>query len=159
MELLEPDLSLGEGAALVDLDLSEAESDSQFALLASTYDLANDRLVPGTGARGPRFVDLANILKNDALPFAQAVDMILDLGARSMGTPVEIEYAFNLDEADGRPALYLLQLKPLIRGESRVEVDLEGSRMEECFIISERSMGNGRETDLSDVLWVDPEHV
>jgi DNA-binding response OmpR family regulator len=158
MELLEPDLSLGEGAALVDLDLSEAESDPQFALLASTYDLANDRLVPGTGARGPRFVDLANILKNDALPFAQAVDMILDLGARSMGTPVEIEYAFNLDEADGRPALYLLQLKPLIRGESRVEVDLEGSRMEECFIISERSMGNGREPDLSDVLWVDPEH-
>ena len=83
--------------------------------------------------------------------------MVLDLGSRSMGTPVEIEYALNLDEDSGRPALYLLQLKPLIRGESKVEVDFESIDAEECFIVSERSMGNGRELDIRDVIWVDPE--
>jgi hypothetical protein len=156
MERLDPDLSAGEDAALAELDISEAESDPKIALLASTYDIENDRVVPGIGARGPRFIDLANILKHDALPFAQAIDMVLDLGARSMGTPVEIEYALNLDEASGIPSLFLLQLKPLIRGEGKVEVDLEENDPESCFIVSERSMGNGRDTSIRDVVWVDP---
>lgn len=156
MERLEPELSRGEDAALVDLPLSEAEADPRFALLASTYDLSNDRLVPGLGARGPRFVDLANILKHDALPFAKAIDLVLDLGARSMATPVEIEYALNLDEPSGRPALYLLQLKPLIRTEDKIEVELADADPGECLIACERSMGNGRDATIRDVVWVDP---
>ncbi len=156
MELLEPNLAAGEDAALAELDLSVAEADPKFRLLASTYDLENDRLVPGTGARGPRFVDLANILKHDAIPFARAIDLVLELGARSMGTPVEIEYALNLDENSGTPALYLLQLKPLIRTEDRVEVDITEAEPEDCFILSERSMGNGRDATICDVVWVDP---
>ncbi|MBL8968720.1 MAG: hypothetical protein JNG85_17075 [Spirochaetaceae bacterium] len=157
MELLEPDLARGEDAALADLPLREAEADPKFPLLASTYDLANDRLVPGLQAKGPRFVDLANLLKHEALPFAKAIDLVLELGARSMGTPVEIEYALNLDEPSGTPALYLLQLKPLIRTEDRVEVDIAEAAREDCLIVSERSMGNGRETGVADVIWVDPE--
>jgi hypothetical protein len=86
------------------------------------------------------------------------MDMVLDVGSRAMGTPVEIEYAMNLDEASGTPALYLLQLKPLIRREFAGEapVDLEGVEAAECFIRSGRSMGNGRDESVSDVLWVDP---
>jgi hypothetical protein len=152
----EPDLLSGDEAALRDLDLAEAEPDPSFRLLASTWDLENDRLVPGIGARGPRIVDLANILKHDALPFAEAIDMVLDMGSRSMGTPVEIEYALNFDEPSGTPALYLLQLKPLIRSEGKAAVDLEGAEGADSFILSERSMGNGRDAGIEDVLWVDP---
>ena len=157
MERSEPELRSGEHAALADIDIAEAESDPSFALLASTWDLENDRLVPGTGARGPRFVDFANILKHEALPFARSVDMVLDIVSRSMGVPVEIEYAFNLDEASGRPALYLLQIKPLIRSEDKVEVELEGEEPSNCLIVSELSMGNGRDATIRDVVWVDPE--
>jgi hypothetical protein len=157
MERLDPDLAQGEGAALAELDIALAEADPSFPLIASTFDIENDRVVPGIGARGPRFIDLANILKQDALPFAAAIDMILDLGARSMGTPVEIEYALNLDEETGVPALYLLQLKPLMRSEAKIEVSLEDYRREDCFILSERSMGNGREASITDVVFVDPE--
>ena len=103
-----------------------------------------------------RVVDLSSILLYDSLPFARAIDMVLEVGSRSMGTPVEIEYALNLDEPGGVPALYLLQLKPLIRSEHKIEVDLEGVEGSDCFIVSERSMGNGRETAVRDVVWVDP---
>ena len=156
MERLEPDLRSGEDAALVDLPLAAAESDPRFSLFASTYDIENDCLVPGTSARGPRFIDLANILKNDALPFADAIKLILDVGSRSMGTPVEIEYALDVDEASGEASLYLLQLKPLIRGESKVEVELAPEGNEDAFIVSARSMGNGRDLSLTDVVYVDP---
>jgi hypothetical protein len=156
MENPEPDILSGEEAALRDVDIAEAESDPGFRLLASTWDKGNDRLVPGLDARGPRIVDLANILKHEALPFAEAIDMVLDMGSRSMGTPVEIEYAMNLDEASGTPALYLLQLKPLIRSEGKAPVDVEGIGRGECFIYSDRSMGNGRDASVEDVVWVDP---
>jgi hypothetical protein len=82
--------------------------------------------------------------------------MVLDMGSRSMGTPVEIEYALNLDEPGGVPALYLLQLKPLIRSEGKEAVDVEGIAGAECFIVSDKSMGNGRDAGVSDLVWVDP---
>jgi hypothetical protein len=157
MDVKAPDLSAGEDATLVELDITEAEADRHFSLLASTWDAANDRLVPGLDARGPRIMDFANIVKYEALPFAGAIDMVLDLGAQAMGTPVEIEYALSLDEPSGVPALYLLQIKPLIRNEDRVDVDLDETAIEDCFIVSERSMGNGLESGVKDVVWVDPE--
>jgi hypothetical protein len=156
MENDEPDIVSGDEAALCELDIEEAESDPRFGLLASTWDMENDRLSPGVGANGLRVIDLANILKHDVLPFAEAVDMVLDMGSRSMGTPVEIEYALNLDEPSGVPALYLLQLKPLIRSEGKAAVDIEALDRAECFIYSDRSMGNGRDASVSDVVWVDP---
>jgi len=157
MERAVPDLSSGEDASISELELEAAEEDPRFGMLASTWDSANDRLVPGTSARGLRFVDLANILKHEALPLAALMDLLLDLGSRSMGSPVELEYALNLDEVSGRPTLYILQLKPLIRTDRGLEVDLEGLAEVDCFIRSERSMGNGRVEGITDVVWIDPE--
>ncbi|MEI6876280.1 MAG: PEP/pyruvate-binding domain-containing protein, partial [Spirochaetota bacterium] len=151
-----PDLRSGEDAAIAELDLDEAETDPRFPMIASTWDMANDRLVPGTSVRGLRFIDLANILKHDALPFAKLIDFILEVGTRSMGSSVEIEYALNLDEDSGTPALYILQLKPLIRLDRGGDVDLEEMVASECFLKSERSMGNGRVEGIRDIVWIDP---
>ena len=156
MENTEPDIESGDEASLAGLDIAQAESDPRFGLIASTWDAPNDRLVPGIGLRGPRVIDLANILKNEALPFAQAIGTVLDMGERSMGTGVEIEYSLNLDEASGIPALYLLQLKPLVRSEGRASTDLGILRREDCLLLSDRSMGNGRDVSIEDVVWVDP---
>ncbi len=151
-----PDLSAGEDATLVELPISEAEADPRFRALASTWDIEDQRFVPGVAARGPRIIDFADILKHESLPFARAIDMILDIGSRSMGVPVEIEYALNLDEPSGTPALYLLQIKPLIHAQDRVEVDIQGLARDTCFIRSTKGMGNGRIADMRDIVWVDP---
>jgi hypothetical protein len=156
MEDDDPDLAAGEEAALRELPIEEAQADPLFGMLASTWDAANDRLSPGVMTPGPRVIDLGNILKHEALPFAQAIEATLDIGERSMGTPVEIEYALSLDEPGGVPALYLLQLKPLLRSEGKGNVDLDGIGRDECFILSPRSMGNGRDASIEDVVWVDP---
>jgi hypothetical protein len=152
-----PDLYAGEDAALAELPIDAAEPDPFYRFLVSTWDLEDSRFVPGSGVRGPRVIDLANILKNDAIPFARAIDMVLEIGSRSMGAPVEIEYALNLDEPSGRPALYLLQLKPLIHIEDKVKVELGGIDSRDCLIVSVKSMGNGRDVTIRDVVWIDPE--
>ncbi len=92
-----PELLAGEMASLAELPLQAAAKDRKFSYLVSTWDAQDLRFVPGDSGKGTKIVDLANILKYDALPFAEAISMILDVGTRSMGTPVEIEYALNLD--------------------------------------------------------------
>jgi hypothetical protein len=156
MDLPEPDLTRGPDAALADVDLSEAELDPRFGMLASTWDAENDRLTPGVGTAGPRVVDFGNILKYEALPLAQAVSMVLDIGERAMGAAVEIEYALNLDESGGTAALYLLQMRPLVRSDEPSEEELDAAAGGDCFIVSPRSMGNGRDLSVADVVWVDP---
>ncbi len=174
MERTEPDLSSGEDAALADLPIAEIEGAPHAPLFLSTYDIENDRLVPGLSAKGPRFADLGNILKYNALPLAEALRLLLDLCSRSMGIPVELEYALDIDDETGRASLYLLQLKPFIRNSSEdVDLDaafeaLQGQKSGAgaaagCsssgalpFIVSARSMGNGRVDSIADIVYIDP---
>jgi len=151
-----PDLLKGEMASLSELPVSAAEKDRHFPLLASTWDSADQRFVPGVQAKGSRVIDFANMLKYDAYPFAKAIEVVLDVASKSMGTPVEIEYAFNFDAGKEEPVLYLLQLKPLIHIEDRIEIDPASILPEACFILSRNCMGNGRDVSIRNIIWVDP---
>ncbi|MCX7025314.1 MAG: pyruvate, phosphate dikinase [Spirochaetes bacterium] len=150
------ELARGEDATLSALDISVAESNASFPLLASTYDMEDGRIVPGISARGSRIVNFANILKFDALPFAEAIETVLQVGSKSMGIPVEIEYAVNLAEPSGRPTLYLLQIKPLLQISDKVDVDLSGIHPGDCLLLTELSMGNGRDDTISDIVFIRP---
>ena len=152
----QPDLLQGEMASLVELPVGAAEKDRYFPMLASTWDVADQRFVPGILSKGHRVIDFANMLKYEAYPFAQAVDMVLDIAARSMGTPVEIEYALNFDSGQENPTLYLLQLKPLIHIDDRVEIDPATIVKKRCFMLSRGCMGNGRDVGIHAIVWVDP---
>ena len=75
-----------------------------------------------------------------------------------MGSPVEIEYAVDLEKAEnGLPTFYLLQIKPLIRIEEQVEIDLNMVDEDKIFMYAERGMGNGKIENIKDVVYVDPE--
>lgn len=151
-----PNLFAGEMASIAEVPVSEATEDRWLRLLASTWDVDDARFVPGVSGHGPRIIDFANILKNDAIPFASAISMILDVGSRSMGTPVEIEYALNFNDAHEKPALYILQIKPLIKAEDKMTVDLDSIDKKDCFLYSSYAMGNGRRQNVRDIIWVDP---
>jgi hypothetical protein len=156
MESDKIDLSAGCDAGLVELDLAEAEGGEAFDYIVSTWDWENERLVPGAEIRGPRVVDFGNILKYEALPFAEALSMSLEVCGKAVGSPVEIEYALHLEGPRGRPILYLLQLRPLSCTEEPREEEIDGASAEDCFVVSPRSMGNGRDRGIEDVVWVDP---
>jgi hypothetical protein len=155
MEQDEFDLLPGSDATLECLDISEAEANPDFAMTVSTINREDDRLEPGIGGRGLRIVNFAPVLKYDLFPFAEVVDAVLDVGSKSMGLPVEIEFAVSKD--DEKPVFYFLQLKPLTQNSGRLENDLSVIDPDDCFVISGRSMGNGRDNSISDIVWVDPE--
>jgi hypothetical protein len=155
METQVPDLSLGEFAALAELDIAEAEGSDALGLAASTWDGDDGRLVPGAFSPGPRVLDFAPLLKYEALPFAAAIGAALGSGELATGGPVELEYALDRDGPGGEETLFLLQLKRLARS-GPSEIDLEDLDAEGCLVASERSMGEGRIEGIRDIVIVEP---
>ena len=155
MERPEFNLLPGTDATLECLDICEAEANPNFGITVSTINREDDRLEPGIGNRGPRIINFAPILKYDIFPFAEVVDAVLDMGAKSMGLPVEIEFAVTME--DKKPIFYFLQLKPLTQNTGRLDNDLSVINPDDCFVISSRSMGNGKDSSIGDIVWVDPE--
>ena len=155
MERPANNLIMGHDATLQRLDIGEAEANADFAMTASTFNREDDRLEAGIGRPGLRIINFAPILKNDLFPFAEVLEAALDIGSRSMGLPVEIEFAVNM--LDKKPVFYFLQLKPLIQNTGKDTAALEMLDKENCFVFSGRSMGNGIDTSVCDIVWVDPE--
>ena len=157
MERTEYDLLAGEEATMSRLDISEAEDNPEFRLIASTWSMEDDRLEPGISARGPRVIDFAPTLKYEAIPLAKVVEAVLEVGAKSMGIPVEIEYALSMGGKDGAmPVFHLLQIKPLIQNSDKVEIMVDDTDRSTCLVMTDRCMGNGRISGIQDIVFVDP---
>ena len=148
----------GEDAAMLRLPIKEAEEDGNLKHCASVYDYQYDQLVNDFSKKGPRIVNFSNILKYDYLPLAKSIELLLHLFKEAMGAPVEIEFAIDLDpNEDGKPTLYLLQIKPLIRIESHADISFEGLKEEDIWLRSAKGMGNGRLEYIQDVVFMNTE--
>lgn len=146
----------GEETFIQKLDIKEAEEDGNLKHLAMVYDIDNDRLSTDFSLRGPRVLNFANILKYDLVPLPRTLDILLRYFREAMGAPVEIEFALDLEPGHkGKPTLCLLQIKPLIRLETHLDVDFDEVEEERVILKSEKGMGNGRHTHIRDLVYMD----
>jgi hypothetical protein len=148
----------GEKAALSKLTISEAEKHGNLKHCASVYNFDNDMIVPGISQIGPRIINFANILKFDYIPLARTINLMLDTIKEAMGSPVEIEFAVDLNkDAEGKSTFYLLQVKPLVGNQLSYNIDLDEIDKSEMLLYSETSLGNGKNESLRDVVFADIE--
>lgn len=155
LEKQNPELSLGEDAGLIKLEMEEAERHGTLKHCVSVFDIDNDRIMPGLDVNGPRVVNFADILKFDYTPLAKTLDTILNVTKEALGSPVEIEYAVDLNkDGEGRASFYLLQLKPLFGSMDHFEIDMETIDRGKILLYAERSMGNGTVENIRDVVFV-----
>lgn len=151
-------LNRGEEAGLARLQIADAEAHSTLKHCASVYDPDNDRIEAGISAYGPRIVNFANILKYDYIPLAKTIDAMLDVVKEALGSPVEIEFAVDLNkDKNGMAAFYLLQIKPLVGNMQDYNIDIEQVDKSKVLLYTERSMGNGKIQNIVDVVYVDPD--
>jgi hypothetical protein len=143
---------------LLHCGLKEAEFDGTLEHIASTYSVERDRLVIGTGPKGPRLLNFAPILEMNKIPLVELVKTLLKICEEAVGTPVETEFAINLDNRRALPARFgFLQVRPMVVSDERVELntsDLEGDNV---LLASEKIMGNGTRDDLVDIVYVKPD--
>lgn len=138
--------------------LAEAEEDGVLPLLVSTYDPGSDRLNPGLDPHGPRVLNFAPLLGSRLVPFNDLVTRLLSVGEAALDAPVEIELAVNFHPRDVLPATVgFLQIRPMLVEGTTIDVardELDGPGV---VVASEHVLGNGRRTDIRDVVFVGPE--
>ena len=159
VDLMKKEVNLleGEEAGLRKLSIDDAERHKTLNHLASVYSPENNRITPGLGQPGPRIVNFADILKYNYVPLAKTIEVVLDVVKEALGSPVEIEFAVDLNkDRDNRASFYLLQIKPLIGNTTDFRIDMNKINQEEILLYSEKEMGNGLIDDVRDVVFVDP---
>lgn len=150
-----PDLIEGEDAGLIRLDIDVAEKHGNLTHLASVYDIENETISPGTTDPGPRIINFANILKFDYIPLAKTIEVILDIVKEALGSPVEIEFAVDLNKnKDGKASFHLLQIKPLIGNVNDYEINTKDLDRNDLLLYTEKGMGNGVIDSITDVIYV-----
>jgi len=152
------DLMKSENEGLIKLNISTSEKHGTLKHMASVFDINNNRIVPGVYKAGPRIVNFANILKYNYIPLAKALEVILDVGSEAIGSPVEIEFAVDLNRDDNyRTSLYILQIKPLIGNSDDYNINLEEEDQDKIILYTENALGNGKIDHITDVIFVDLE--
>lgn len=149
-------LNEGELATLALLDISVAEKHGTIKHCASVYNPDNDRVETGLDTYGPRIINFADILKYDYIPLAQTLDLMLETIKEAFGSPVEIEYAVDLNRTENNlPSFYLLQVKPLVNNNFSSDIEVEEPDRTRTVLYSESSLGNGEVDNIKDVIYID----
>jgi len=160
VDLLKKDLNLLEGeiAGLKMLDISDAENHGTLNHIASVLNPDNDTITPGLDSPGPRVINFADILKYNYIPLAATLKTVLDVVTEACGTPVEIEFAVDLNRDEtGNASFYLLQIKPLLGTGAGYNIDTETINEEELVLLTRKSMGNGLIDGITDIIFIEPE--
>lgn len=145
----------GEQATIKSYDLKTIEQDGNLQHCASIFDYMNDRIGFDFSVRGPRIVNFPDILQYNYIPLASSLDILLNIFSQAMGAPVEIEFAVNRENDEW--IFYLLQIKPLIKNDYHMDIDNENIDFDKAILRADKGMGNGRLSDISDIIYVDPE--
>jgi hypothetical protein len=149
---------IAETEYLLKSGLEAADYDDTLRNIASTYDAQRDRLVPGTGATGPRVVNFAPLLAHPDLPVNDLIRELLAIGQQAVGEAVEIEFAMTLPKKGLAGARFgFLQMRPMLVSEEEIELSEQEMAAPGLLLASDRVMGNGEIRGIRDVVYVKPD--
>jgi hypothetical protein len=150
------DVCADESFSLLRLPLARAEADGVLGHVGSTYFPDDSVIRDHVMLPGQRIVRFASILKQDSFPLADLLKELLEVGQDAFGSPVEIEFAMEISPSGMEAEFHFLQIRPMVLDERAMEVDLDGVDPQSTLCTSVSSLGNGRYTDLFDIVFVDP---
>ncbi len=146
----------GELASLSLLDIAEAEKHGSLKHCASVFNAANDRMESGLNRAGPRILNFSDILMYNYIPLAETIEVMLDTIKEAIGSPVEIEFAVDLNQSINKlPSFYLLQVKPLVGSQQSNNIDFSNLDKSKMILYTESSLGNGEINQIQDVIYID----
>ena len=151
--------STDENVNLSKLKISNIENNPAFKYVSSTYDFENNIVRDGDYETGKKIITFSNILQHNIFPMAEILDTILEIGQQEMGSPVEIEFAINLDVPEGKPKiLNLLQIRPIVLNDQRINFTLNNFPEDKTIITSYMALGNGSIENMSDIIYIKPDN-
>ncbi len=141
------------------MKISDIANDGWLGLVASIYDRNDGIIRDGFSGDGNPLITYAGILKYDAFPLASILQDLLSIGQKSMGCPVEFEFAVNIDSENKSPPTFaILQIRPFVLMQEPLDIgwDNHGDH-NQIFIQSDKAMGHGIIDAIQDIVYVPSE--
>lgn len=136
--------------------LAIAEADGTLGLVASTYSPENDAVYDGLSRDGVRLVSFAPLLKQRGSLLPAALQRLLELGRWGMNTEVEIEFAVQVPRSPEMPTDFgFVQMRPLAMSREAEELEVGNFESEGLLCHSSSVLGNGKLSDIRDIVVVD----
>jgi len=136
--------------------LKHSEQDGTLYAVGSVYSADNNAIYDGLSRSGPKIVTFAPILKHNLFPLSDILTLLLDIGERGMGRPVEIEFSVNLSTPKPEPKQFnLLQVRPMVLNHELEELEIHDIKEDDTICHSNTVMGMGKIDDICDILVVD----
>lgn len=128
-------------------------------LVASTFSMENNRIVPGVTAQGGRIVTFDAILKYNKFPLAQMLADMLEICKKELMCDVEMEFAADIIPGTGGQQLVmkLLQVRPISEFMDDPDTNIESVEKEikEVLVTSGKALGAGRIRGINHILYID----
>ena len=152
-------LSGKEDVNLKKLNVEEIKEDGTLENLVSTFDKDDGMIRDEFSEEGPNLVTFSGILKYDTFPLSSIIKDILEIGQKGMGSPIEIEFAVNLNQNSFLPPTFaVLQLRPLVPSHEQTLIYWdENINQKKVFIHSDKALGNGLIKAIKNVVYVKSE--
>ncbi|MBN2423990.1 MAG: histidine kinase [Calditrichaceae bacterium] len=133
-----------------------AEKDGALTYISSTYSAENNIITDGLSRQGARIITFAPILKYKTFSMPQILELLLEMGSWGMGTPVEIEFAVNLNVPKGQDKEFgFLQMRPLVINKELDVLKLEVKDKNTLLCESSCVLGHGITDSIYDIVYVD----
>ena len=154
-------ISRDDAVNLVKMPVSEALKEFNHPeLVASTFSTADNRMLPGINAHGPRIITFDYILKYGRYPLAQILADLLQICRKEMMCDIEMEFAMDVipDSTSQECVIKLLQVRPVVDYADEQEISMEQveESMSDIFIRSENALGSGEISGFTHIMYVDP---
>ncbi len=145
-----------EDVCLKKYDLHDSEQDNTLHYVGSTYSPENESVYDGISRDGTRVVTFAPILKHKVFPLPEILDLLLEMGTWGMGTPIEIEFAVNMNTPPGTPKEFaMLQMRPMVLSREVEELTIGDIARKDLICKSSQVLGNGAINEIYDAVVVD----
>lgn len=141
-------ISKDEGINLAHIQVSEAlQNFTHPELVASTFSLENNRMLPGITAKGPRVISFDSLLKYNRYPVAQILKDILEICKKELMCDIEMEFAADIEQKENgmRLNFKLLQVRPVgeYSSDSNISISKVTEEMEHVLVKSSKALGSG----------------
>lgn len=140
------------------INLRQAKNHKSLKYVASTYDLQSNRIRSGVFHEGARVLTFDNILNYNSFPLDKILKDLLRIGQKEIGSPIEMEFAINMDVPKGEPKVFsFLQIRPIvINNDSKYLIPAEVD-FSDTIIYAESALGNGKYENIQDIVYVKPD--
>jgi hypothetical protein len=143
---------------LAKLEIDQVPDHPPVRHLCSFYHPQEHRIRDTAGGQGYPVLTFASVLKYQSFPLPDLLSGVLEMGRRGMGSPVEIEFSVNLPfYGERKPEFSLLQIRPMAISHHNRNVEIDHQDIDNAFCYSTMALGNGKFSDISDIILVRPD--